>query len=175
MTSTFQPDKTKLNLLVFDVESTDLHGTGFAVGAIVLNEEEKEIDRFELLSKEGAAQANAWVKENVLPNLQDMPTCEFDKDLRDAFWVFYSKHRDTSEIVADCCYPVETNFLNQVLHDDFVDRAWKMPYPLQDISSFIDVKTDRNKMSGIEGLRKHNPLDDSIASARCLFLLARFI
>lgn len=47
----------KPNILVFDVESTNLHGSGFAVGAIVVNRGGTEVDRFELLSKEGEALA----------------------------------------------------------------------------------------------------------------------
>ena len=46
------------NILLFDVESTSLHGTGFAVGAIVVNRGGTELDRFEPLSKEGAEKAN---------------------------------------------------------------------------------------------------------------------
>ena len=86
------------NILLFDVESTSLHGTGFAVGAIVVNRGGTELDRFELLSKEGAEKANDWVKQNVIPNLSDMPTCETDKELRDAFFNFYLKHKETAEV-----------------------------------------------------------------------------
>lgn len=35
----------KPNILVFDVESTNLHGSGFAVGAIVVNRGGTEIAR----------------------------------------------------------------------------------------------------------------------------------
>ena len=62
----------KNNIFVFDVESTSLHGSGFAVGAIVVNKIKVEIDRFELLSIEGATKANDWVKENVIPNLKEL-------------------------------------------------------------------------------------------------------
>ena len=74
----------KQNILVFDVESTNLHGSGFAVGAIVVNRGGTEVDRFELLSKEGEALANDWVKGNVIPHLQDMAWCNTDRELRDA-------------------------------------------------------------------------------------------
>ena len=116
------------NILLFDVESTSLHGTGFAVGAIVVNRDGTELDRFELLSKEGAEKANDWVKQNVIPHLSDMPTCETDKELRDAFFDFYLKHKETAEV-------------------------W-----------LVDVAIDRCAECGIDGLRKHNPLDDSRAS-----------
>lgn len=158
----------KPNILVFDVESTSLHGTAFAVGAIVVTREGKEIDKFELLSTEGLKEASDWVKENVTPHLSDMPFCNTNRELRDQFYSFYLLHKDSSEIWADCCFPVETNFLSAIVKDDFEAREFNMPYPLKDISTIVDIDIDRNEASEIVGLRKHNPLDDSIASAKIL-------
>jgi len=152
------------NILLFDVESTSLHGTGFAVGAIVVNKAGSEIDRFELLSKEGASKVGDWVKENVLPNLSDMPNCETDVELRDAFFNFYLKHKETAEIWSDVNFPVETNFLHAIVSDAPSEREWSMPYPLKDASTLVDVSIDRCSECGIADLRKHNPLDDSRAS-----------
>ena len=120
------------NILLFDVESTSLHGTGFAVGAIVVNRGGTELDRFELLSKEGAEKANDWVKQNVIPNLSDMPICKTDKELRDAFFNFYLKHKETAEVWSDVNFPVETNFLHAIVNDAPKEREWSMPYPLFD-------------------------------------------
>ena len=161
------------NILLFDVESTSLHGTGFAVGAIVVNKDGSEIDRFELLSKESAGKARDWVKDNVLPNLSDMPTCETDKDLRTAFFDFYTKHKATAEIWSDVNFPVETNFLSAIVNDNLAEREWSMPYPLKDASTIVDVSIDRCAECGIDGLRKHNPLDDSRASV--YFLLKALV
>ena len=152
------------NILLFDVESTSLHGTGFAVGAIVVNRAGTELDRFELLSKEGAEKANEWVKQNVIPNLSDMPTCETDRELRDDFFNFYLKHKETAEVWSDVNFPVETNFLHAIVKDAPTEREWSMPYPLFDASTLVDVSIDRCAECGIAGLRKHNPLDDSRAS-----------
>ena len=155
----------KNNIFMFDVESTSLHGTGFAVGAIVVNKDGTEIDRFELLSKEGAANTNEWVKENVLPSLSDIRICETDRELRDEFFGFYLKHMDTSEIWSDVNFPVETNFLHAIVNDAPTEREWLMPYPLKDVSTLIDISIDRSSECGIPDLRKHHPLDDSLASA----------
>jgi hypothetical protein len=159
-----------MNHFVFDVESTSLYGTGFAVGAVVVDQEGNEIDRFELLSKEGAEKANSWVKRNVIPNIHDMPTCENDEVLRFKFYKFYMKHKDTDtcEFWSDCNYPVETNFLNAIVSDDVESKQWDMPYPLKDISTLIDINIDRAEACGIQGLRKHHPLDDARASAALL-------
>lgn len=133
---------------------------------IILIEEEKwiEIDSFELLSLEGANKANDWVKENVLPNLSNMPKCETDKDLRTAFFEFYIKHKENCEIWSDVNFPVETNFLSDIVRDAPKEREWSMPYPLKDMSTIVDLSIDRLVECGISGLRKHNPIDDSRAS-----------
>ncbi len=155
------------NIFLFDVESTSLHGTGFAVGALVSDANGTILEKFELLSLEGSIKVGDWVKDNVLPNLSDMPTCETDIELRTAFYEFYMKHKETSEIWSDCNFPVETNFLSAIVNDDIEKREWNMPYPLKDVSTLVSVDIDRcEKYPTI--LRKHNPLDDSITSLYCL-------
>ena len=155
------------NLFIFDVESTSLHGTGFAFGALVSTPAGEIIDSLELLSKESLTLCVDWVKENVLPSLNSMPTCETNVELRTKFYEFYMKHKDTCDIYSDVNFPVETNFLSDVVRDDLDNRQWNMPYPLLDISNFVDVNIDRAEKYQKEtsnALRKHNPLDDSIAS-----------
>ncbi len=156
------------NFFVFDVESTSLFGTGFAVGAVVVNEDGEELDKFYLMSEEGAAKASDWVKENVLPKLIHYPTCSTDNELRHEFFGFYLKHKDTADIYSDVNFPVETNFLTAVYNDYPKDREFMMPYPLLDVANFVDVKIDRIKECGIPNLMAHNPLHDSRASAALL-------
>ena len=154
---------------MFDVESTSLYGTGFAVGVVVYSRDLKRIvDKFELKSKESEAKAGDWVKENVLPFLGGMTTCETDIELREAFYNFYMKHKDNSEIWSDCNYPVETNFLSNVVKDDESNRMWNMPYPLKDLSNLLEININRSKHSGIKALREHHPYDDAKASLFCL-------
>lgn len=155
-------------IFVFDCESTSLHGSAFAVGAIVLERATgKEVDRFQLLAEEGKPICNDWVKANVLPNLTNMPTCKTLKELRDRFYQFYLQHRDTCDIYSDVNFPVETNFLSTIVADDPENRAMQMPYPLYDIVNYVPLEIDRIKASGLMGLRKHHPMDDALASAMC--------
>ncbi len=158
----------KENIFVFDVESIGLHGVGFAVGATVIDQKSKlEVDKFALVSTEGMVDAcdNEWVKKNVFPKISNFPNCQSLIELRDKFYAFYCKHKDTCEIWSDVNFPVETNFLSAVVNDDIKNREWNMPYPLLDISSQIDVSISRIENCGIEGLQEHNPLHDAIASA----------
>lgn len=162
----------KPNILVFDVESTSLHGTGFAVGAVVLEKATgKEVANFLLKSYEGEGMASDWVKENVLPSIKNMPAVSQDQMLRDRFWKFYLEHKDTCDIWADVAYPVETNFLEQLYKDSPTEREFMMPYPLFDVSTHFDVDIDRDKKCGLLGLMKHNPADDAKASATILVQL----
>lgn len=156
---------SKPYIFVFDVESTELFGTGFAVGAIVMDKSGNEIDRFELVSKEGIQNACDWVVENVIPVIKDMPRCETDLELRNRFYEFYQKHKENCEIWADCGFPVETNFLAAVAADDYENRKWEMPYPLMDLSTMMDVNIDRISTSGVIDLIPHNPVDDAKASS----------
>ena len=161
------------NILMFDVESDGLYGEGFAVGAIVVDCNGMVIDHFELLSIEGKNNVSeSFVIDNILPYLTTMEKCNTNLDLRNRFHEFYMKHKDTCKVYSDCNYPVETNFLRDVVKDDEENRKWEMPYPLLDVCSVVDVNIDRNslyeKAIG-KVLRKHHPVDDCLASIYCFF------
>jgi hypothetical protein len=156
----------KKYILVFDVESTSLHGKAFAVGAIVIEASTgREVDQLLLKSKESEKEASDWVKENVLPYLGNIPTAETDRELRDKFWEFYKKHQKDSYIWADVAYPVETNFLEQVYRDNPGQREFEMPYPIHDVANHLDVNIDRADFSELAGAIKHDPYWDAKASA----------
>lgn len=160
---------TKEHIFVFDVESTSLMGTAFAFGAIVMNTKTKEIvDKTGLLSTDPINKYADWVQQNVLPKVESLPKCNTNLELRSAFWAFYTKWKDKTEIWSDCAFPVETNFLSAVALDDIKNREFLMPFPLRDIANFITLEKDRIKLSGLNDLNPHHPIDDSFASATCI-------
>lgn len=152
----------KTNTFIFDVESISLHGEAFAFAAAVFDQKGKMIDKMELVATIPMQSASNWVRINVIPALNMDNTCQTGLELRNAFYEFYQKHKPNSIIVADCTFPVETNFLSAVAADD-PDREFEMPYPLYDIANFVSVDVDRAAVVN-RPLRKHNPLDDCIAS-----------
>ena len=159
----------KKYIFVFDVENTSLIGTSIAFGAVVFDiETHKIVDEIQILSNENLNKCSDWVKENVLPEINDMPTCKTDLEMRTTFWNFYTKWKDKAEVWADVAFPVETQFLTDVANDDIKNREFAMPYPLFDIANFIDINEDRIKLSGLQNLKQHNPKDDSLASAVCI-------
>lgn len=155
------------NILVFDVESTSLHGEGFAVGAMVGTHDCKIIDRFQLMATLPVQDANDWVKQNVLPNLKGIPECYTATHLRTAFYNWYQKHKENCVVFSDVNFPVETNFLSKIVYD-FKAREFEMPYPLYDVVNFVDVNIDRAQRCKGLGIRKHHPLDDAFSSYYCL-------
>lgn len=166
----------KPNILIFDVESTSLHGKGFAVAAVVADKVTGVIvDTLQLMCAEGEveAMANQWVKDNVLPHLKDMPMCASYEELRTTFYNFYMKHRETCDVWSDVNFPVETNFLSAIVADDVEGRQWNMPYPLYDVSTIVDISIDRIAEINTADCAtakaiKHHPMSDSFASLYCL-------
>ena len=159
----------KPNILVFDVESTSLHGKGFAVGAVVIEKKSgKELDSFIMKSIQSEKDANAWVKENVLPHLINFPSVKTDFELRYSFWCFMRVYQDVCDIWVDVGYPVETNFLEEIYNDEWSEREFSMPYPLLDVSTILNIEINRNEYCELEGLKAHNPYDDARASAYSL-------
>lgn len=136
--------------LIFDVEATHLMGIAIAYAAIVIDDNKNIIDSSQMFSQEYVNDCCDFVKENIIPKIQDIPKCATNKEMRDAFWRFYLKHKDC-EVWVDCGFPVETNFLISIAMDDLVDREFKMPYPLYEIS--------------VRNLDKsHNPMNDCLTS-----------
>lgn len=177
----------------FDVESQSLHGEGFAFGYVVITKHENSnelviLEKGECYSIEGAKGATDWVQEHIIPSLSYLtPYLQRDitvlkksslpyevvvttKELRDRFFGIYKKWKDqNAEFWTDVNFPVESNFLSAIVKDANGTRDWEMPYALLDVASFLDVKVNRNEYSELKSLRKHNPLDDILASAYSLY------
>jgi hypothetical protein len=140
-------------------------------------------EKFECLALEGLDKCCTWVTENVLPALVGMRAVKTKAQMYSDFWDFYTKckkHDPNFEVWVDVSFPVEVNFLLEVAKADY-NRESKMPYPLLDISTIVDTIVDRVAVYEKDNaawilqdpngrkLRKHNPMDDCIASLHCLF------
>ena len=159
---------------VFDAETDGLYGEAFAIAAVVMDSDGNVLDRFcEKCVAPGIT--DPWVTENCLPLLYDIPDCDSRVTLREHFWSFYMKWRETCVIVADVPYPVEAQLLRVCVETNPSERTWLGPYPLIDVASVLfahglDPHLDRISFSGHSG-EQHNPLDDAIASGKTLLKL----
>jgi hypothetical protein len=162
--------------VVFDVESVGLHGTGFAVGWVVIDREGRVLDKglAACLPSDsmGTRQNLHWVRENIphLPVSESGPTA-----VRNAFWQVWDVWRERGAVlVADCPWPVEARFLAACVDDEPAAREWRGPYPFIDVASVrlaAGLEPLAQEVRLEEELPVHNPLADAMQSAR-LFLEA---
>ena len=159
--------------MVFDVESVGLHGEGFAVAWVVVDRSGRRLDEgYAACSPDlcaGTDESRLWVAENVPPLDVTSPTSQH---LRNTFWRQWRRWADQgAQLVADCAWPVEANFLSACVRLNHIEREWQGPYPLHDLASVLlatgaDVLavTDRQP----DELPMHHPLMDARQSARQL-------
>ena len=159
------------SFLSIDAETDGLYGEAFAIGAAVLSADGEVLATFAGKAEEERVES-AWVRENSLPHLSDLPVFATRDQLHEAFWAFYLQRREQCVIVADVPYPVEAGLLRKCVEKNTEERAFLGPFPLIDVASVLyahglDPLVDRGEFCGWPG-RQHHPLDDAIASGLCL-------
>lgn len=160
----------------FDAETDGLFGPVFAIGAVVMNQNQEILDQFTGVFS-GEPIVDPWVRANCLPVPEDFQAYSSREALLNAFWNFYARHREDCTILADTPFPVEAGLLRACIDLDPQNRMQLSPYPVIDAASVffakgLDSDTDRMEFSGYIG-RKHDPLADAIASAICVIRLLK--
>lgn len=163
--------KEKNLYFVFDVESVGLHGEGFAVGLVVVDETGDK--KFECVfccpmeAARGTDEGRAWCRQNIPAMIQTHATPAL---MRRSFWKLWKIWKDLkAQMVTDCGWPVEARFLMQCVDDSPSEREWEGPYPLHDLCSAGHATgcdmTQTQPRRG-EEFPPHNPLNDARQSAR---------
>ena len=163
----------KDKFMVFDVESVGLHGEGFTVAWVVVNIDGEKLDEGCLSCNptlcEGSAVSRKWIEDNI-PELEI--TSPTKMHLRNTFWYEWIKWKEQGAIlVADCIWPVETNFLSACINQNHSEREWQGPYPLVDLASILLALGEDPLAITIrkdDELTMHHPLMDARQSARQL-------
>ena len=163
----------------FDAETDGLWGNPFSIAAIVY-EDEKEVARF-VSRLPNSAVTNDWVKENVLPSLDDIQvTHESYEDIIKDFSEFYKIHKKDAECICHMGYIVEAHLLREMHRLGYIGE-WDAPYPLYDVSGNLQAAGE-NPTSVDEYAKKHhleisdygtthNPLFDCEVAAKVYFHL----
>jgi hypothetical protein len=160
--------------MVFDVESIGLHGTGFAVGGGAFYSTGAQMASFSFACPseglKGDPKDIEWVNDNI-PLLEI--THRSPRQVRKAFWDTWLEYKSIYPgivMVAECPWPVESNFLSACIQDD-PSRIEDAPYPLYDVSSIM-LACNEDPMATWERkeseLPNHDPLADATLSARIL-------
>lgn len=159
----------------FDAETNGLWGQAFAIGALVYDEQGIEIARF-VGRLPDTEVSDAWVKENVLPKIGDIPVTHENYDaLLASFAEFYKANKTDADVVVHMGYIVETKVLRD-MHDKGLIGDWDGPYPLFDVSGNLQAVgadptsvdkfvTEHNLSVGEFAGGTHNPLYDSAVAA----------
>lgn len=165
----------KKKVFSFDAETNGLWGQAFAIGALVYDVNGTEVARFVGRLPDSEV-TDGWVRENVLPNIDDIPVTHdsYDALLAD-FAKFYLANKADADVVVHMGYIVETKVLRD-MRDRGVIGDWEAPYPLYDVSGNLQAAganpTSVDKFAAEHNLSvgefaggTHNPLYDSAVAA----------
>lgn len=155
-----------------DAETDGLYGRVWAIGAVVLNEKGYEIDRFEGQAETHTLR-NTFVINDIVPVTAHLPYYRTTRELRDAFWQFWMKHRHNAHCVANSLFPVESGLFRKLYEDDPFNRRTLGPNPLHEVQTAllmarITTQGESLLVPGLEHVVKHNPVDDALVAARVL-------
>jgi len=174
-TSNKSPLTLDSKILCFDLETNHLHGTPFAIGALVIDGRGKVHATFTARCPM-IGEADEWVKANVLPAIKDIQQTHGSyEQMREAFWGWYIKaEADSDYVLVSNGYPVEYGFLLDCQHTNLEERYWQHPFPILDLASMLVVAgKDANKIK--KKIRQevsyvpHNPFDDAKITALAAF------
>lgn len=166
-----------MKIFSFDAEPDGLWADAFAVSAAVYQDGVMAASFTAYLGAEGVT--DSWVKENVLPKLNDLAkTHDSYDDMLSAFAEFYKANKNGADVIAHMGVPVEAKLLLDMHSKGFIGD-WDGPYPFLDVASVLKARgydptsVDKyNEQYGLlvgrseaDGLATHHPLYDSIAAA----------
>lgn len=164
------PLSINTKILCFDLETNGLHGDAFAVGAVVMDGNDKVYDEFKARC-EIVGEVDEWVQKNVLPVINDIPVdCSSYKDLRESFWEWYLKAEEASDyVLVSNGYPVEYRFLLKCQEENIEERYWQHPFPILELSSLMiqigETSSGKGRLVAEiirnGGYSRHNPVHDA--------------
>lgn len=164
-----------MKIFSVDAEVDGLYGRVFAI-AVTVREDGQAVARFEGRIPDSAV-TDGWVKDNVLPALQDMTVTHSSSDeLEEAFWAFWMAQKEGATVIAHCGSPVESGLFRRCVERKLDERQWNGPYPaIHDVATLLLViganqesVDSYNKENGISvpfsGVA-HHPMYDAAAAA----------
>jgi hypothetical protein len=160
--------KYKKFFFIIDVESDGLLGDGFCVSAIVIDIKKGEIiDKFIKMAEVNTVK-NEWVKNEVIPHLNDIAILNSKLELQEEFWEFWMKYRHQSLTLTDSGSPVESYWFRQCILNDIINREKLGPFPQHDVATAVLVSgigsVKRLEYAMLTDYPKHNPFYDCLGS-----------
>jgi hypothetical protein len=159
-----------VNLFSFDAETDGLYGEVWAIGAVVLDDNNNEVARFEGMI-DSICVKDQWVIDNIVPLVQ-LRMFGARHEMLEGFWSFWMRHKANALCIADYGAPVEAGLMRACVEQDREKRNWDGPYPMHELGTALllaglDPDLDRRLFVGRPDLVKHHPVHDAIAAALC--------
>ena len=166
-------------ILSFDLETNNLHGTPFAIGALVIDGHGTVHDSFTARCPI-VGEVDEWVTANVLPAIADMAQTHGSyEDIREAFWRWFVPAENAADyVLVSNGYPVEYRFLIDCQEAKLEERYWQHPFPILDLTSILVAKGQdsegyknqiRKKVRMDTSFAQHHPFDDAKLAALMAF------
>jgi hypothetical protein len=139
-------------VLSFDIESMGLYGPGWAVGATLVDYNNKEIESIfhfcDPTVVDDPFKRLEWLKTNVIPHVTSndtvSPDCSSPHEVRQKFWTFWRKcaikYGDRMQMVGYANVPVEAKFLRDCVEDGKEvkeDRTFEGPFPFHELCTLM--------------------------------------
>lgn len=151
-----------------DAETNGLYGEFLSVAALVTDDQGETIATYHKKAIFAEDSCNDWVREFVLPELQQVPAVS--GDLLEDFFSFYQLYGKESTVIVDVPFPVEAR-LFAVLAQRY-GMEWG-PYPLLDLASMLHAKgldpLQNRKELVVCQRSQHNALNDCIYAKEIYF------
>ncbi len=160
-----------LKYFVVDAETDGLDGSFLSIAAAVYDDEWKCVDEF-YAALDNARSDNEWVQKNILPHLnRAKKLVSSEEALLKAFFDFWNRYRNESQIYADIPCPVEARLFSRSLEVAGCPSS-EYPHPVIDLASILlkagfDPNINREVLLH-DSYTAHDALEDVRATAKIL-------
>jgi hypothetical protein len=152
--------------MVFDVESIGLHGEGFAVGWVEIDERGEEVGCCQIACEPKSATGTEEGRKWVADHCRYVVNAKSPREVREGFWSRWMALKSKGYMLAaDCAWPVEANFLSACVRENFGEREWHGPYPLIDVAS-VRLAAGLDPLAEVERTYHETPAHDPHRDAR---------
>jgi|JFJP01.1.fsa_nt_gi hypothetical protein len=181
--------KLNKNIMAVDAETPTLMGGNqpLAIAAVLYSPYGEALSEFcgrIDLTKEVLEKQDAWIMENVIPEIIEISNVYADEShLMSEFAKWYLANKENSIVVAHMCNPVETHLFIEMYKQGFIGM-WEQP-TFYDVATVLWMKGEdpwsvdnynakhQLDLSEVAGLRPHHPMYDVMATWKCLSHMMR--
>ena len=156
----------KDGLFFVDAETDGLYGRFLSIAALVTDKDGTELDSFYAAVKVSVEDISSdWVKENVYPSLKNASVFyETEREMLEAFWLFWLRYRETADCISYVPYPVESRLFSTCVIINSQERQFLAPFPLYDLATLLETNgysfdADMKELSGLD-LVVHDAMND---------------